>query len=87
MSRSGFRDDRVFCSCDRYDAPHRYDPPKCPPGFNSVDIMKDQGREVIPARKVKIEATGWVCASITRDDRLCGCINPFTTTKCLECGK
>lgn len=88
MSRSGFRNDRVQCNCENYDQPHRYDPSRCQPGFNSVAIMQDQGREVIPARKVTIEATGWICSSVPLEsDRMCGAINPFTTTKCKRCGK
>ena len=81
MSRSGFRNDRVFWNCDRYDMPHRYDPPKCPPGYNSIDILKDKGRPVKPAQKPKVNphlTIGWRCPK-------CDITNPIGKP-CRKCG-
>lgn len=86
MSRSGFRKDRVFCNCDRYDMPHRYDPPKCPPGFNSEDILRDQGRDPLPA-KAPVVQSGWRCSWVDSQGRMCGTVNPHTKQRCLKCGR
>lgn len=86
MSRSGFRNDRVFCSCERYDFPHRYDLPKCQPGYNSEDIFKEKNQALVPAKKPTM-VTGWRCPSIDKRGIMCGNVNPFTVQRCKKCGE
>lgn len=80
-----FRQDRHLCNCDLYDMPHRFTD-RCEAGHDTATILIGQGKEIRQPVKKEV-VTGWRCPAVDSDGNICGSVNPFTTVKCLECGK